>query len=284
MVSQNKCFADDGRVAWISGDDTSTISVVNPKGKYNVDTKFEGSYSMQTDAQLKIAVCDDEPTDLKEIVELTGQILRDASIDYQISEYDSGNALLEDIQNGVQYQLLLLDVLLEDLDGIALAAKLRQQENHAPIIFISVNRELALRGYEVAAARYLAKPLDFEKLKEALLFCCENLQKNKEILLPIDQEQCRIPLSSILYVEAFERGSRFVLENEMLDTRLKFNEVDAMLPKASFVMCHRAYIVNLAHTKRLRPREFELKTGATIPVSKYRYQEVRKKFFQYVTD
>jgi len=239
---------------------------------------------MQTDVQLRIAVCDDEPEDLREIVNLAGQILRESSIDHQITEYTSGNALLEDIQKGVQYQLLLLDVLLEDLDGISLSAKLRKQENPVSIIFISVNRELALRGYEVAAARYLAKPVEYEKFKEALLFCCEDWLTNKEILLPVDQGQCRIPLASVLYVEAFERGSRFILENEMVNTRLKFSEVDSLLPKASFVMCHRAYIVNLAHTKRLRPCEFELKTGMVIPVSKYRYQEVKKKFIKYVAD
>lgn len=239
---------------------------------------------MRTVIPLNIAVCDDNLEDLREIVALTGEILREASIEYHISEYSDGYALLEDIENGARYQLLLLDVLLEELDGISLAAKLRSQENNAAIIFISVNRELAMRGYEVSASRYLAKPLEVEKLREALLHCCESLQSKKEILLPTERGQCRIPLSSIILVEAFERGTRVVLRDETLDTKLKFNEVHAMLPKASFVMCHRAYIVNLEYTKRLGSREFELTTGARIPISKYRCQEVSKRFFRYVSD
>ena len=133
---------------------------------------------MQSDIQLRIAICDNDPADRKETADLTAQILQDASIVCQISQYTGGNALLEDVQAGAQYDLLLLDVLLEDLDGISLAARLRQQRNDAAIVFISANREMALLGYEVSAARYLAKPLEREKLKEALLHCCGSCQKN----------------------------------------------------------------------------------------------------------
>ena len=43
---------------------------------------------------------------------------------------------------------------------MALAAALREKGDHTAIIFISSNLEMALRGYEVEAARYLAKPVD----------------------------------------------------------------------------------------------------------------------------
>lgn len=39
--------------------------------------------------------------------------------------------------------------------------------------FTSRNRETALKGYEVEAVRCLAKPVDFEKLEEALMYCCK---------------------------------------------------------------------------------------------------------------
>lgn len=237
---------------------------------------------MQADIQLSIAICDDDPADRKEIADLTQQLLRDASMECRISAYSGGMALLEDIRAGAQYDLLLMDVLLEDMDGITLAAKLRQQNNDVAIIFISANREMALRGYEVSAARYLAKPPEREKLKEALLHCCGSRQVKKEILLPTDRGQYRIPCAEIRYVEAFERGAKIFLGDETLVTRLKFSEVDALLPKASFVMCHRAYIVNLAYTRRIGPKDFEMVTGIRIPISKYRYQQVSRQFVRYV--
>ena len=49
---------------------------------------------------------------------------------------------------------------------------------------MSSNREMAMRGYEVSAARYLAKPL-----REALLYCCKTFCEKKEILLPTSKDQ-----------------------------------------------------------------------------------------------
>ena len=76
-----------------------------------------------------------------------------------VSTYESATALLDAIQGGAQFHILLLDVMMEGLDGMELAAALRELGNSTAIIFISSNREMAMRGYEVSAARYLAKPI-----------------------------------------------------------------------------------------------------------------------------
>ena len=115
---------------------------------------------MSTEQELRIAVCDDEKDDLAKIISMTKQILQDEKIIHSISVYDSASALLADIQNGISYHILLLDVMMDGMNGMELAAELRKQHNNMTIIFISSNREMALCGYEVSAARYLAKPLD----------------------------------------------------------------------------------------------------------------------------
>ena len=142
---------------------------------------------MSTEQELRIAVCDDEKDDLAKIISMTKQILQDEKIIHSISVYDSAGALLADIQNEVSYHMLLLDVMMDGMNGIELAAELRKQHNNMTIIFISSNREMALCGYEVSAARYLAKPLDENKMKEALLYSYHNWQNKREILLPTNQ-------------------------------------------------------------------------------------------------
>lgn len=239
---------------------------------------------MSVNNRIRIAVCDDVKKDCIEIVGLTKKILGRANISHSISAYESAKELLSDIQKGVDFQLLLLDVLMDEMDGMELAKELRRQNNKAAIIFVSINREMALRGYEVSAARYLEKPLNEEKLKEALLYCYKEIQIKKEILLPTVQGQCRISISDIQYVEAFERGSKFVLANESIECRLKFGDVEALLPKPRFLLCHRAYIVNLDHVKYIRNYEFELNNGTIISIGKGRYAEAHKAFVNYITD
>lgn len=238
---------------------------------------------MPTDNQLTIAICDDAPADLNQIHEIITRILRKAGIHHSISAYESAASLLSDIRSDNQFHILFLDVMMKEQNGLDLAAQLRKQQNQVPIVFISANREMALYGYEVSAVRYLAKPIDEGKLEEALMYCVEEWQKQKEILLPTGWGQYRISVSDILFIEAFDRGIRVVLENETVESRLKFREAEMLLPMSSFIRCHRAFLVNPAFIKCLRPYEFILLNGQHIPVGKARYPEIRRKFVQYIS-
>lgn len=72
--------------------------------------------------QLHIAVCDDEASDRQQIAELVNQTLLEEGLSCRITSYESGTGLLSAIQNGAQFRILLLDVMMNELDGMALAA------------------------------------------------------------------------------------------------------------------------------------------------------------------
>lgn len=152
------------------------------------------------------------------------EILRAEEIPTEIACFASARALLHAIQTGRAFQILLLDVMMEGMDGMELAAALRAGQEEAAIIFVSSNREMALRGYEVAAARYLAKPLDAAKLREALLHCCAAYMQPREIVLPTAGGQSRIPVSAIVYVEPWDRGVRLHLAHKNVEIRLPISQ------------------------------------------------------------
>lgn len=232
--------------------------------------------------QLQIAVCDDEPVDLQQAAGLTREIMAAEALPCSLSCYESSSALLTAIQDGAQFQLLLLDVMMDGLDGMALAAALREMGDSNAIIFISSNREMALQGYEVSAARYLAKPLQRSQLREALLYCYKTFCEKKEILLPTEKGQSKLSPSDIIYAESWERGARLQLTSGPIETPAKLSELAAILPERSFTLCHRTILVNLAFVKHLRSREIELADGRMLPVSKYRASDVKKRLLGYL--
>lgn len=227
---------------------------------------------------LRIAVCDDLSTDRAHICEMAGKILRDIGISYEMMAFGNAQSLLAAIEGGQSFHILLLDVMLEDMSGLELAAALRRQHNKTEIIFISINRELAMLGYEVSAARYLAKPLSEEKLREALLYCHGLFQRRRDVLIPTEQGQHRCGLAEIAYVEAYDRGTRFFLESETIVSRMKFKDAEQLLDPFGFAVCHRSYLVNLSQVRLIRHYELELKDGRIVPIGKARYGEIRKRF------
>lgn len=236
------------------------------------------------DTEFRVAVVDDLEADRLQVMNLTEEIFCNAGIPCNISSFADGRALLDDIHSGRQYNLLLLDVVMGEMDGMELAQTLREQKNQTMIVFISHSQEMARRGYRVEAMRYLVKPLERDELKEALLHCHKKWQAKKEILLPTFQGQYRTSFTKILFVEAFERGTRFVLNGETVETKLKFSEAESMLPQSTFILCHRAYIVNLAQTKHIRQYEFTMSDGSGVPISRLRYNDVNRKFVEYFTE
>ena len=234
--------------------------------------------------QLRIAVCDDEPIDRQQAAGLTHEITKEEGLACSLSCYESGAALLAAIQGGAQFHILLLDVMMDGLDGMALAAALRKLGDDTAIIFISSNREMALRGYEVSAARYLAKPLQRPQLREALLHCCRALHEGRGILLPTEKGQSRLAPADIIYAEPWERGSKLQLVSGSIRTSAKFSDLMELLPERSFTLCHRTILVNLAFVKHLRSHEIELADGRVLPVSKHRISDLKRQLLEYVHD
>jgi DNA-binding response OmpR family regulator len=64
------------------------------------------------------------------------------------------------------FDLCLLDVMMPQLDGFALAKKIRIKDKSIPIIFITAKslKEDKLKGYDLGADDYITKPFDEEEL------------------------------------------------------------------------------------------------------------------------
>lgn len=237
---------------------------------------------MPTEYEFSVAICDDNSEDLNETANLTEAFFQSRNISCSVSRFQRGAELLSAIEHGTKFQLLVLDVIMDELDGMDLAFTLRKQNDDTSIVFVSNNRELAMRGYEVDAARYLGKPIETEKLHEALQHCYKKYQDSREILFPSAKGARRISPSEIMFAEAGERGSKLFLVNEQVDTSMRMFELEAMLPNTQFVLCHRAFLINLAYAKYIRCYEVELKNGFLVPVSKHRYSATKQKLIQYL--
>ena len=234
---------------------------------------------------LRLAICDDEPMDCALVAQMSREILGAEGVEAELSAYPSAAELLRAIRAGRAFHIFLLDVMMEGMDGMELAAALRAGHEDAAIIFISSNREMALRGYEVAAARYLAKPVEREKLREALLYCAASREKKRPLALPTASGgQSRVDPSAIVYVEAWERGVRLDLGGEKLEAKIPISQIAAMLPEGQFAYCHRTLLVNLACVRHVRYCELELKNGERLPISKYRLAQFKSEFLKYLRD
>ena len=96
------------------------------------------------------------------------------------------------------YDILLLDIEMGDMDGVAMAKKLRKQDDNVQIVFITGYSDYIAEGYEVAALHYLMKPVKKEKLLSVLDRAVEKLSKNEKMInMELGGELVRIPIYQI---------------------------------------------------------------------------------------
>ncbi len=71
-----------------------------------------------------------------------------------------------DLASTEDYDLVILDLMLPEMNGIEICKKLRSQKNHTPILMLTAKGQVAdkVEGLNAGADDYLAKPFAFEEL------------------------------------------------------------------------------------------------------------------------
>ncbi|MEP6595481.1 MAG: response regulator transcription factor [Ginsengibacter sp.] len=84
---------------------------------------------------------------------------------YEVSGVTDGVEALKSVQNEY-FNLIILDVMLPELDGISVCESIRLQGNEIPILILSVKNSSADRvlGLKKGADDYLTKPFNLEEL------------------------------------------------------------------------------------------------------------------------
>lgn len=109
------------------------------------------------DRRLILVVEDDEA-----ILRSVEQILTDEG--YAVALAFNGRDALEQVRMSAP-RLILLDMKMPVMDGWAFAAAYRQLPGpHAPIVALTAAHDSRARAAEIAAAGYIAKPFDLDKL------------------------------------------------------------------------------------------------------------------------
>jgi len=84
---------------------------------------------------------------------------------YQVSHYMNGKEALEVVKSA-QFDLIILDVMLPDVDGFTLAESIRSHDVQTPIIFLTAKslKEDRIKGLKLGADDYMTKPFSIEEL------------------------------------------------------------------------------------------------------------------------
>ena len=180
---------------------------------------------------LKLAVCDDEKVFRSDLKRILATELELCGIDYHITEFASGEALIAGLEK-TDCQLLFLDIEMKGMDGVAAARKLREMKRQMEIIFVTSYADFVFQGYEVRALNYILKPYEPERIAAVLHTALEALDIEAEKYYVIEQKggSIRVPLSTVKYFSSDRRTVHAVTTDREYTFYEKLSDLEAELP------------------------------------------------------
>ena len=232
---------------------------------------------------LKIAVCEDEKKQRELIKDYLTKILNEINISYEINTFNSGEELFNNYPKDID--IFLLDILMDKINGMDTARKIREKDNKAEIIFITSLIEYALEGYEVRAYRYLIKPVKYDDLKIHILNCIKEIDiKNKHIIIKEQGNRIKLDISEITYIEVQKENITIHTLNKTYQTKGTMNNIEKEINCSRFYRCHKSFLINLEHIKSIKQYIAILENGQEVPISRYRFKDTKDRFFDLIED
>jgi DNA-binding LytR/AlgR family response regulator len=226
--------------------------------------------------QMKIAICDDDEKDRNRTRDMVGEYLDVHNFHIKMDEFASGEEFLAG-ETG-DYGLVIMDIFMQNINGIDTIRRLQQENSIAQVIFCSSSNSYAAESYDVSALRYLLKPVAREKLFAALdRFFAEHTEL-RTLSYRANRMDERVYLSEILWVEADGHCSVIHTRKGRITTRTTFAKICEELNSPDFVKPIRYALVSLQAVAALPSDVFTLVDGTQVPISRGLRQDMKKAF------
>lgn len=229
----------------------------------------------------QIAVCDDEEP-------IRSQILRVLEAhprreEFGAAEFSSGQALLAALRAGQSFLLLILDIELQDQNGVVVGKLLREElrDNAAQVLYISAHTKYAMELFDVRPLNFLTKPLDEGKLSACVTQALDLAPRLDAALTVFSGKQARrIPLREIRYLESYNKHLTIHTTQGDCTCTQRLAQVFAALPQPDFFQIHQSFVVNDRYVRRIRYDRLSLDDGTELSISQQFRKPVRELLFR----
>jgi len=219
---------------------------------------------------MKAILVDDEPDGIRTLKKM----LESHCPNVEVAATCSNAVMAKQELERVRPDVVFLDIQMPGKSGLDLLTEMPEKEFE--VIFVTAHNEYMLQALQYSAADYLLKPVDEDRLIEAVQRVETRIQAEKkewtETLMhnlnkagsPSEMKLCLptlkgfivVKLDDIIYCEAERSYTIFHLDGKRTVTVSKsLIEYDNLLQETQFFRIHKSFLVNLNHIKEYQRGE-----------------------------
>lgn len=230
---------------------------------------------------MRIAIVDDEASVREELRGYIGRLAGETGTEMSVTEFPSGDALLSGYEP--VYDIMVFDVDMPGINGMDTARKIREQDEHVVILFVTNIAQYAINGYEVDAVDYIIKPVGYHDFAMKFRKALRRAAQGRRRALVIDTVNGPISLEadSVLYIEVMAHYLIYHTSGREYRVRASMKDQEDTLKKYGFARCHKSYLVNLAHLDGVTASDIRV-SDLSIPLGRAYKETLLNEYMKYL--
>lgn len=230
---------------------------------------------------MNIAIVDDDKNDRELLTRLIRQCCDNNIWNAKLVEFSSGESMLNSFVSG-DFNIYFLDIYMQEMTGVEVAKKIREQDEDAIFIFTTSSEEFYREGFEVGALHYLVKPVDYANVQDAMNRCIKLLGEiARQIEIKVGKNKIKVKLADIQYIEVLGNACHIHTGKNKIVTYTPLNDIEKLINERSFLRCHRSFLVNMRAIAQKTPEGLIMESGGLVPVPKNNRTSIMKEIDNY---
>ncbi len=229
---------------------------------------------------MNIAICDDNSIMLEDISNKLDAFSKETGKELSVFKYNNSAELRS---SNTRFDIAILDIELDEINGIKLGEELRAKNPYIILIYVTAYKEYLDEALNLNAVRFFEKPLDtkrfFKGLEEAIKRVDNSIIR---FYLQDGKTTETVAIQDIVYVEIDKRKSKVYTADKSYHSCEHISFWKEKLNTSFFAIPHKSYVVNLNFVTSYERDKIILCEKYRINIARNRQTEFREKFLRFM--
>lgn len=229
---------------------------------------------------MRIAICDDEQNYINDVQAHLNFFSKDNCIELEQYTFSSAEELM---LTEKKFDIAILDVEMNGINGINLGEYLRKSNPHIILIYITAHKKYLDDALNLNAVRFFEKPIESQRFYRGLKDAIERIDNSTITFYLKDGKTTeRISAKDIIFIEIESRKTKIVTISKTYHSSEHINFWKEKLKGTIFVSPHKSYIINLNFVTTYQRDFLTLDNTYRIPVARNKQTDFYRQFIKFM--
>ena len=233
---------------------------------------------------IRIAVIDDDIMTCHAIEQQLLHVSKELMCRVSVDVFQSGERFIETMEQCEQYDLIILDIELVEMNGIDVGDYIRsaQHDQYVQIVFISAKQGYMKQLFDIRPMNFFEKPVTTEQIKKCLQTYMELFPEDEVFRCRVGKAIRQLSYRHVLYFRSENKEIAVLTNDEVFHFYGRLSDVELLTP-SFFIRVHKSFLINQNYISVYHIDSVQMSNGDLVPISRRYQAETRRKMMQLYT-